>query len=78
MSKSIQMLSETSIDLWFRRFQENHGDTDMIMNADTLRELAYSLHDDIPLGYEGSMRLGSFMLDASRYIELILAKGDQQ
>lgn len=78
MSKIIQMLSETSIDLWFRNFQREHGDSEMIMNADTLRDLAYNLHDDIPLGYEGSMRLGSFMLDAARYIDLIVSKGGQR
>lgn len=76
MSTNIQMISETSIDVWFQKFQLNHNDADMVMNADTLRDLAYNLHNDIPLGYEGSMRLGSFMLDAARYIESILAKGD--
>ena len=75
MNMSIQMISETSIDMWFRQFQKKHGDTEMIMNADTLRELAYGLHNDIPIGYEGSMRLGTFILDAARYIDLILAKG---
>ena len=71
MSKYIELISETSIDLWFREFQLKHGDTEIVMNADTLRDLAYSLHDDIPLGYEGSMRLGTFMLDAARYIDSI-------
>ena len=74
MGESIQMVSEKSIDTWFRQFQRQHGNTKMVMNADTLRDLAYNLHDDIPLGYEGSMRLGLFMLDTARYIESIPVK----
>ena len=62
-NKPVKMIDENSIDAWFREFQINHGDADMKFNGDTLSDLAYLLHDDIPLGYEASMRLGRWLLE---------------
>ena len=54
-------VTEDSIDKWMRSFQSEHGELAHI-GPDELRELAFALHDDIPLGYEASMRLGQWLL----------------
>ena len=57
------MISEVEadkIDQWLRKFQKEHGDS-MIVNDDIIRDLACSLYDDIPLGYEASHRLANWL-----------------
>ena len=48
------------IDLWLRTFQKEHGNK-MVVNDDIIRDLACSLCDDIPLGYEASHRLANWL-----------------
>ena len=57
-------MTEDGIDKWMRSFQSEHGELSHI-GPDELRELAFALHDDIPLGYEASMRLGQWLLHAT-------------
>lgn len=54
-------VTEDGIDKWMRSFQSEHGELAHI-GPDELRELAFALHDDIPLGYEASMRLADWLL----------------
>lgn len=56
-------VTEDSIDKWLREFQLAHGELTHI-GPDELKDLACALHDDIPLGYEASMRLGQWLLHA--------------
>ncbi len=56
-------VTEDGIDKWMRSFQSEHGELAHI-GHDELRELAFALHDDIPLGYEASMRLADWLLHA--------------
>ena len=57
-------VTEDSIDKWLREFQFAHGELAYI-GSDELKDLACALHDDIPLGYEASMRLGQWLLHAT-------------
>lgn len=57
-------VTEASIDRWLRDFQRKHDELRNI-GANELRELAYALHDDIPMGYEASMRLAHWLLCAT-------------
>jgi len=52
---------EFQINEWLRRFEADHDQLRTIGEAE-LRELAYALHDDIPLGYEASMRFADWLL----------------
>jgi len=57
-------VNEDSIDKWLREFQFAHGEFTHI-GPNELKDLAYALHDDIPLGYEASMRLADWLLHAT-------------
>ena len=57
-------VTEDGIDKWMRSYQSEHGELAHI-GPDELRELAFALHNDIPLGYEASMRLGHWLLNAT-------------
>lgn len=57
-------VTENSIDRWLREFQFEHGELAHI-GSEELKDLAFALHDDIPLGYEGSMRLADWLLHAT-------------
>ncbi|MBP3885785.1 MAG: hypothetical protein J6D54_12740 [Olsenella sp.] len=65
MSEFRLEVTESSIDRWLREFQRKHDNLRHIGKKE-LRELAYALHDDIPLGYEASMRLADWLLHATR------------
>ena len=57
------MISEVEaekINQWLINFQKEHGDK-MVLNDDVIRDLAYALCDDIPLGYEASQRLANWL-----------------
>lgn len=57
-------MNEDRIDEWLRKFQHEHKEL-VHIGVDELRDLAYALHNDIPLGYEASMRLGNWLLNAT-------------
>lgn len=59
---------EQSVDEWFREFQREHDQLKEIGRKE-LRELAYALHDDIPLGYEASMRLANWLIVATNRMQ---------
>lgn len=61
-------ISEESIDEWMKNFESVnlHG---MSIDSDFIRKLAADLHDWIPLGYEGSMRLATWLIEASKNME---------
>lgn len=61
-------ISEESLDKWMQNFQsENlHGKP---IDSGFIKKLATELHDWIPLGYEASMRLAMWLIDASRDME---------
>lgn len=61
-------ISEESIDKWMKNFQSVnlHGTS---IDAEFIRKLAADLHDWIPLGYEASMRLATWMIEASKNME---------
>ena len=61
MSEFMLEVTESSIDKWLREVQRKHDELRHI-GLDELRELAYALHDDIPMGYEASMRLADWLL----------------
>ena len=61
MSELRLEVTESSIDKWLREFQRKHDELRHI-GLDELREIAYALHDDIPMGYEASMRLADWLL----------------
>ena len=61
MSEFRLEVTESSIDKWLREFQRKHDGLRHI-GLEELRELAYALHDDIPMGYEASMRLADWLL----------------
>lgn len=61
MSELRLEVTESSIDKWLCEFQRKHDELRRI-GLDELRELAYALHDDIPMGYEASMRLADWLL----------------
>lgn len=65
MSEFRLEVTESSIDKWLREFQRKHDNLRHI-GSEELRELAYALHDDIPMGYEASMRLADWLLHATR------------
>ena len=56
-------VTENSIDKWLREFQFAHGELAHI-GPNELKDLAFALHNDIPLGYEASMRLADWLLHA--------------
>ena len=55
-------VNEDRIDKWLRKFQREHEEL-VHIGVDELRDLAYALFNDIPLGYEASMRLANWLLD---------------
>ena len=58
------MISEVEaekINQWLRDFQKEHGDK-MVLNDDVIRDLAYALCDDTPLGIEASYRLSNWLI----------------
>ena len=57
-------MNEDRLDEWLRKFQREHKEL-VHIGVDELRDLAYALHNDIPLGYEASMRLGNWLLNAT-------------
>lgn len=61
-------ISEESIDEWMKNFESVnlHG---MSIDSDFIWKLAADLHDWIPLGYEGSMRLATWLIEASKNME---------
>ena len=61
-------VNEDSIDRWLRKFQREHKEL-VYIGVDELRDLAYALHDDIPLGYEASMRLADWLRVAEITLE---------
>lgn len=57
------MISDTDankIDEWLRNFQKDHDDL-KIVNDNAIESLARALHDDIPFGYEASIRLANWL-----------------
>lgn len=46
---------------WVRTYQREHGELETFGPSE-LRELANSLHDDIPFGYEASVRLAQWLM----------------
>ena len=57
------MISEVEaekIDQWLIDFQKEHGDK-MVLDDSIIRDLAYALCDDTPLGYEASHRLSNWL-----------------
>lgn len=57
------MISEVDaekIDQWLKKFQIKHGNR-MVVDDSVMRDLAGSLCDDIPLGYEASHRLANWI-----------------
>jgi hypothetical protein len=56
-------ITEDGIDKWLRDFQREHDELRHIGTAELL-DLAHALHDDIPLGYEASMRLANWLICA--------------
>lgn len=56
----ISKVEADEIDQWLKNFQKEHGDT-MVVNDDTIWDLARALCDDTPLGYEASHRLANWL-----------------
>ena len=60
VTKMISEVEAEKINQWLIKFQKEHGDK-MVLNDDVIRDLACSLCDDNPLGYEASHRLANWL-----------------
>lgn len=54
-------LEEKPYEKWLKKFQREHDNLKHIGEKE-IRDLAAALHDDIPFGYEASMRLSDWLL----------------
>lgn len=58
--KQISQMSEDILSEWLKDFQRKHNDGNPVDNK-YMMDLACALQDDIPFGYEASMRLSNWI-----------------